>query len=122
MIIICLSLLVLTHGFKPILFNGNSKMSIKTSNHIKMISKCKSATTYSSFLNTKLKMCKSNDDTNTDIDAISENTEKNLVLGLDLTDPQDWLTIVLGSIIVFNAVDLAWYYGGGLIGKIVGAY
>ena len=81
-----------------------------------------STTSYTSFLSTKLKMCESTDDKNTDITTSTENTEKNLLFGLDLTDPQDWLTIVLGGIIVFNAVDLAWYYVGGFFGKVIGAY
>jgi len=45
-------------------------------------------------------------------DMQQQKQEKTLVFGLDLTDPQDWVTVVLSGIVVYQAVDLLIYFTG----------
>jgi hypothetical protein len=65
----------------------------------------------------KTYMASDDDDVSTDV-----KDEKSLIFGLDLTDPQDWLTVVLGGIVIYDAIDLVWYWGGGAIGKVFHLY
>ena len=36
--------------------------------------------------------------------------------GLSLTDPQDWITVFLSGVILYQTIDLVMFYGGKLLG------
>jgi hypothetical protein len=49
--------------------------------------------------------------------GVPKKEEKTLIFGLDMTDPQDWVTVVLSGIVVYQFVDLAIFFAGKLMGK-----
>ena len=47
-------------------------------------------------------------------EVIPEEGKKKGFFGLSITDPQDWITVLLSGIILYQTVDLVAFYGGKL--------
>jgi hypothetical protein len=43
-----------------------------------------------------------------------EEEKKKGFFGLSITDPQDWITVALSGIILYQTIDLIAFYGGKL--------
>jgi hypothetical protein len=70
-------------------------------------------------LSAPLAMSNTDDDTVNspmEVKKVDKEKEKKKIFGLDLTDPQDWITIILSGIIFVNTADLLFYYGQKLLG------
>ena len=48
--------------------------------------------------------------------AADKSSERNLIFGLDLSDPQDWVTVVLGGIVIYQGLDLFVFFVSKLRG------
>lgn len=56
------------------------------------------------------------DDTMESFKAIIPKEETFKIMGLSPKDPQDWLTVFLSSVIIYNTLDIAQYWIKRLLG------
>ena len=50
----------------------------------------------------------------TDIVSEAAPKKKTGLFGLSVTDPQDWITVFLSGVIIYQTIDLIAFYGGKL--------